>query len=83
MQYLNPFEYFQQIYLSVEGFDKSLKPAIKRIGHQSFMYSTDFPHEVSSVDIIKELGHLIKRKDLTNEQKFALLEDNARRFYRI
>ena len=76
-------EYFHQIYLSVEGFDKSLKHAIKRIGHQSFMYSTDFPHEVSSVDIIKELGHLIERTDLTNKQKSALLEDNARRFYRI
>ena len=37
----------------------------------------------NSVDIIKELGHLIERKDLTNKQKSALLEDNARRFYRI
>ena len=76
-------DYFQQIYLSIEGFDKSLTGAIERIGHHSFMYSTDYPHEVSPADIIKELGHLVERNDLTDEQKSAVLEDNARRFYRI
>ena len=76
-------EYFKQIYISVEGFDKSLNGAIERIGHQSFMYSTDYPHEVSSSDIIAELEHLIERDDLTSEQKSALLEENARRFYKL
>ena len=76
-------EYFQQIYLSIESFDRSLTGAIERIGHQSFMFSTDYPHEVSPADIIKELGHLVERNDLTAEQKSAVLEDNARLFYRI
>ena len=47
------------------------------------MYSTDFPHEVSPADIIKELNYLVERNDLTDNQKAAVLEDNARRFYRI
>ena len=76
-------DYFQQIYLSIEGFDKSLIGAIERIGHNSFMYSTDYPHEVSPTDIIKELNHLVERNDLTDNQKSAVLKDNARRFYRI
>jgi predicted TIM-barrel fold metal-dependent hydrolase len=76
-------DYFKQIYLSVEAFDKALVDTINRIGTDSIMYSTDFPHEVSPDDIIKELGHMTSRGDLDDGQKHAILEGNARRFYRI
>jgi predicted TIM-barrel fold metal-dependent hydrolase len=47
------------------------------------MFSTDFPHEIGPADIIRELGALQTRGDLTDAQRKGVLEDNARRFYRL
>lgn len=75
--------YFSQIYLSVEGFDPALGHAIEKIGAQSFMYSTDYPHEIAPDDIIRSLAEMRGRNDLDPAVRKAVLEDNARRLYRI
>jgi predicted TIM-barrel fold metal-dependent hydrolase len=76
-------DYFKQLYLSIESFDPALLRAIEKIGVDCFMFSTDFPHEVGPADIIRELGAMQTRSDLSEKQRKAVLEDNARRLYRL
>jgi predicted TIM-barrel fold metal-dependent hydrolase len=76
-------DYFRQLYLSIESFDPALPRAIEKVGAGCFMFSTDFPHEIGPADIIRELGALQTRGDLTDAQRKGVLEDNARRFYRL
>jgi predicted TIM-barrel fold metal-dependent hydrolase len=76
-------DYFRQFRLSIEAFDPALPHAIAKVGADVFMYSTDFPHEVGPAEIVRQLGEVAKRSDLTAAQRKALLEDNARAFYRL
>ena len=47
------------------------------------MYSTDFPHEVNAATCRKELDELIENDELSEEDKDAILQNNAVEFYRL
>jgi len=79
----SPADYFRQLYLSIESFDPALLRAIEKVGADCFMFSTDFPHEVGPAEIVRELGEMRVRHDLNDVQRKAVLEDNARRLYRL
>ncbi len=80
----HPLEYFKddRIFVGCEGNEKALSYAIERVGPQSFMFASDFPHEISINNCMEEIDEILEREDLRNEHKSAILGDNARRFYR-
>lgn len=81
----NPEEYFRsgRIFVGCEGNEKSLAYAIERVGHEPFMFASDFPHEITMDDCMGEINEILERQDIEDEHKTAILGDNARRFYRI
>jgi predicted TIM-barrel fold metal-dependent hydrolase len=57
--------------------------AIERVGPEPFMFASDFPHEISLDNCLEEIDEIIGRKDLQEAHKAAILDENARRFYKI
>lgn len=47
------------------------------------MYSSDFPHEVTSASCAEALDDLRKQPDLSDEMKAGILGNNAQRFYKF
>ena len=70
-----------QIYVGCEGPELSLGCAVKAIGREPFMYSSDFPHEVTNESCKEEIHELLENEELTAEDKAAILHGNAQRFY--
>jgi len=79
----HPAEYFadDRIFVGCEGNEKALAYAIERLGPKPFMFASDFPHEISIDNCMEEIDEILEREDLRNEDKAAILGDNARRFY--
>lgn len=80
-----PEDYFRsgRIFVGCEGNEKSLAYAIERVGHEPFMFASDFPHEITMDDCMGEINEILERQDIKDEHKTAILGGNARRFYRI
>jgi predicted TIM-barrel fold metal-dependent hydrolase len=53
------------------------------LSNKPFLYSSDFPHEVTRDSCIEELNELRENEQLTNADKEAVLHKNAQRFYGI
>jgi len=73
----------RRIFIGCEGGEPLLATAVKMVGAQPFMYSSDFPHEVNSETCRNELDELIENKDLSDDDKDAILYKNATEFYRL
>ena len=71
-----------QIFVGCEGDEPSLGYAVSMVGAEPFMYSSDFPHEVTPESCRHEIEELLERKDLSDDAKHAILHGNAQRFYR-
>ena len=52
---------------------------VQRYGAERFIWASDFPHW--DHEYPDSLYHIYGRKDLTDEQKKAILRDNALEFY--
>jgi len=48
-----------------------------------FAYASDYPHEVDLPAAQHEIEEVAERKDLTVEERQAILADNARRFFKL
>ena len=81
----SPEEYFSsgQIFVSCEGNEKALSYCIERVGHEPFMFASDFPHEITMDNCMEEINEILDRTDIREEHKMAILGGNARRFYKI
>jgi len=53
------------------------------VGNQPFLYSSDFPHEVTNESCKHDIGELMESDEITNDDKAALLYRNAERFYKL
>jgi predicted TIM-barrel fold metal-dependent hydrolase len=73
----------RRIFVGCEGGEPLLATAVKMVGDEPFMYSTDFPHEVNSDTCRYELDELIENEELSEESKEAILHRNAEEFYRF
>ncbi len=71
-----------RIVLGCEGGERYLATAIKDFGCQPFMYSSDFPHEVSVASCQHELEEL-NDLEIDEESKRLLRGGTARTFYRL
>jgi uncharacterized protein len=72
----------RRIFVGCEGGEPLLDTAVKMVGSEPFMYSSDFPHEVNSDTCRHELNELIENKQLFDADKEAILYKNAIEFYR-
>jgi predicted TIM-barrel fold metal-dependent hydrolase len=73
----------RRIFVGCEGGEPLLATAVKMVGNEPFMYSTDFPHEVNAEICKRELDELIENGELSDADKEAILYDNAAEFYGI
>jgi predicted TIM-barrel fold metal-dependent hydrolase len=73
----------RRIFVGCEGGEPLLATAVKMVGDEPFMYSTDFPHEVNSETCRHEMDELIENEELSEESKEAILHRNAEEFYRF
>lgn len=71
-----------RFYLGIETEELTLPFAIQKVGHRPFLYSSDFPHEVTHESCKHDLGELMESGELTAEDKAAMLYRNAERFYK-
>ena len=80
-----PEEYFQEgrLFVGCEGNEKALSYVIERIGHESVVFASDFPHEITMDNCMEEINEILEREDLPEEHKLAILADNTRRFYNV
>ena len=60
--------------------DENLRPIIDQLGSKGFMYASDYPHSDMNWGRVQAIKGA---EALTNEEKRALLGDNARRFYNL
>jgi predicted TIM-barrel fold metal-dependent hydrolase len=70
-----------RLVVGIEGGESDLAYAIKVAGEQAFMFSSDFPHEVNTQTVRKEIKELREREEISAAAKDAILFKNAARFY--
>jgi predicted TIM-barrel fold metal-dependent hydrolase len=83
-----PSEYIKRLvqegrlYVGFDLGEEMLGYAVQRAGRGGFVYASDFPHEGFSPDYARrEIDEVLARKDLSDEDKAALLGGNAKRLY--
>jgi uncharacterized protein len=73
----------RRLFVGCEGGEPLLATAVKMVGAEPLMYSSDFPHEVNSETCRHELNELIDHSELSEDEKDAILYQNAIEFYRL
>jgi len=70
-----------RIFIGCEGEEPSLPYAVKVIGNEPWVYSSDFPHEVNNETCKHDIEEILEFEELSDTDKTAILGGNARRFY--
>jgi predicted TIM-barrel fold metal-dependent hydrolase len=70
-----------QIFVGCEGEEPTLAYAVKEAGEEAFIFSSDYPHEVSPTTCKHEIEELLESDELSVSAKEAILFRNAQRFY--
>ena len=71
-----------RIFVGFDCDDDGLSTAVAKGGRQSFLFGSDYPHEVfDAAKCRHEIDELLGRDDLTEADKAAVLGANAIRFY--
>jgi predicted TIM-barrel fold metal-dependent hydrolase len=84
-----PSEYIKKqikegrFFLGIETEELTMPFAIKVVGNGPFIYSSDFPHEVTNESCKHDIGELMESNEITEDDKAALLYRNAERFYKL
>ncbi|MPZ14192.1 MAG: amidohydrolase family protein [Chloroflexi bacterium] len=72
-----------RVYVGCEGNEPALAEAVRELGEECFVYSSDFPHEVNNELVRAELDELWENEEMTTSAKEAILHGNAERFYGV
>ena len=72
-----------RIYLGIETEELTMPFAIKVVGNSPFLYSSDFPHEVTHESCKHDIGELMESDEITADDKAAMLWRNAETFYKL
>lgn len=72
-----------RFYVGVETEELTLPFAVKLVGNRPWLYSSDFPHEVTLESCRHDIAELLESGDLEDEDKSAMLYANAERFYQL
>ena len=81
----DPQDYFKEgrLFVGCEGNEEALAYAIQRIGYESVLFASDFPHEISMENCMEEIDEILEREDIPEQYKAEILGGNARRFYKL
>jgi predicted TIM-barrel fold metal-dependent hydrolase len=72
-----------RLFVGCEGDELMLRQAVELVGSKPFIYSSDFPHEVTNETCKEEIEELLEYEGLTDSDKRAILRDNAERLYKL
>ncbi len=72
-----------RMFVGCEGEEKSLAHAVSLVGNTPFMYSSDYPHEVTNESCKEDIEELWENPELTRADKEAILCNNAQNFYKL
>jgi predicted TIM-barrel fold metal-dependent hydrolase len=72
-----------RLYLGIETEELTMPFALKVLGNRGFLYSSDFPHEVTLESCKHDIGELMESDELTLDDKESMLHRNAERFYQL
>ena len=84
-----PTDYIKELiaedrfYLGIETEELSLPFTIKTVGNKPFLYSSDFPHEVTNESCKHDIGELMESDEITEDDKAAMLWRNSETFYKL
>ena len=81
-----PSDYFREgesIWVAMELGERSLPLVVDMIGSERIVYASDYPHEPSFEDLTTELPEFLASQSLSAEAKANVVNNNARRLYRI
>ena len=67
--------------LGVEGEEPELAYAMRTIGNEPFVWSSDFPHEVNTQACADGIQEIVDNEELTDDDLEAILYRNAARLY--
>ena len=73
----------RRIFVGVEGEEPDLAYAIRSIGNEPFVWSSDFPHEVNIQTCGQEIQEIIENEELSDADLEAVLSLNAAKLYKI
>jgi len=73
----------ERFYLGIETEELTMPFAIKVLGNKPFLYSSDFPHEVTLTSIKHDIEELMESDEISNDDKSAMLHRNAETFYQL
>jgi hypothetical protein len=80
--YLRELVHEGRVAFGCEGGEQHLATAIDHFGATPFMFSSDYPHEVSAASCLHELDEL-RELPVSDDAKAALRGETARAFYRL
>jgi predicted TIM-barrel fold metal-dependent hydrolase len=84
-----PSDYIQRqinadrLFIGCEGEEPALAYAVSLVGPKPFVFSTDFPHEVTAESCREEIQELLDNEILTDDDKSAILHENSVRLYSL
>jgi uncharacterized protein len=70
-----------RVFVGVEGEEPDLAHAVRRLGPEAFVFSSDFPHEVNVETCKHEVEEVLENDALSGAAKQAIFFENAVRFY--
>jgi len=82
-QYIKDLIAGDRLYLGIETEELTMPFALKLVGNRGFLYSSDFPHEVTLASCKHDIEELLESDELTMDDKESMLSRNAERFYRL
>jgi predicted TIM-barrel fold metal-dependent hydrolase len=76
-----PLDYLDRLYFSVRPTESLLGVLVERLGHQSWVVGTDYPHADTMGSWPNTVPVIKRRGDLSVEAKEAILGGNALRLF--
>ncbi len=72
-----------RFYVGIETEELTLPFAMKIVGNKPFLYSSDFPHEVTLDSCKHDIAELMESQEIGEDDKMAMLYRNAECFYQL
>jgi uncharacterized protein len=71
------------VYVSVESEERTLPYVVELFGEDYIFFASDYPHERSRPEYLKDIPEFEAREDISEAAKRKILSENAKRFYRL